>query len=461
VHSFIISIHELLPGILEQTTRVASELDANIQLVEVSCRQKETSIEANNKEEIREKYVAPNDWIIPADLDEFIHFPAPVPELISEMEAVKATHIMGHFSDRISADGHLTPTTETPSIWEQYPLQCNVSKSLVKCWTHKVVLARGDCVLASGHHDVISPKKRLETRSAKVHHFKWRAGLPEALARRIKIYKRQNFPCIAESTRILNYLEKHKRIVPSDFRARRGWKPGDIQKKSEAVVYTAISTGYDSLKPLPPTLVADKSVAFVGDGPRVQGWQLEPLHDAFDDPCRNAKIHKILPHRYFPDADYSLWIDGSVAIGYKGTMGSLIELLLGDDDLAVFKHRTRRCIFEEALACIRLRKDDPDLIFQQMSRYSREGYPRHAGLAECCVLLRRHTPEMNAFNEAWWEEICKGSKRDQLSFNYVARKMNFPFNWIPKTIARNEFFIRNSHEQTSLRSGSNKSIVPA
>jgi hypothetical protein len=52
-------------------------------------------------------------------------------------------------------------------------------------------------------------------------------------------------------------------------------------------------------------------------------------------------------------------------------------------------------------------------------------------LVETSVLLRRNTAAVRRFNEAWWEEVEKGSCRDQISFNYVAWKLNQTYGHIP------------------------------
>jgi len=44
-------------------------------------------------------------------------------------------------------------------------------------------------------------------------------------------------------------------------------------------------------------------------------------------------------------------------------------------------------------------------------------------------ILRRHTGKVEEFNRLWWEEICKGSRRDQLSFDYALWKMEMKANW--------------------------------
>jgi hypothetical protein len=54
---------------------------------------------------------------------------------------------------------------------------------------------------------------------------------------------------------------------------------------------------------------------------------------------------------------------------------------------------------------------------------------------------------MNALNEKWWAEICRGSSRDQISFPYVYRdKVNYldtvdPFD--------NKYFTRKGHVKSN------------
>ena len=46
--------------------------------------------------------------------------------------------------------------------------------------------------------------------------------------------------------------------------------------------------------------------------------------------------------------------------------------------------------------------------------------------------------------EDWWTEIKYGSKRDQLSFNYVAWKNDLKFNYIDGDSRKNEYFERDT-----------------
>ena len=68
---------------------------------------------------------------------------------------------------------------------------------------------------------------------------------------------------------------------------------------------------------------------------------------------------------------------------------------------------------------------------------------RFFGLVEAPVILRRHTAAIRALNEAWWAELVRGSRRDQLSFNYVAWKLGLSHAKFPLTLAtRNGLFMK-------------------
>jgi len=57
------------------------------------------------------------------------------------------------------------------------------------------------------------------------------------------------------------------------------------------------------------------------------------------------------------------------------------------------------------------------------------------------VIIRKHN-ESDCIKamEDWWSEIKYHSKRDQLSFNYVAWKNDFKFNYLDGDIRDNQYF---------------------
>jgi hypothetical protein len=207
------------------------------------------------------------------------------------------------------------------------------------------------------------------------------------------------------------------------------------------VVYTAISAGYDQLKSVPEAWRKQaRFVAFLEEPQPGFGWEFQPLPKIFDDHCRNAKIPKILPHFYFPKTRYSLWIDGALQITSALPLGQWVPAYLREHDLAMFSNDHYQCLYDEALMCSRSGLDYFEVINNQINRYREEGYPANNGLVDCGVLLRRHTAKMNRFNERWYREIVTGSRRDQLSFNYVAWKLGLKYQLMPGTYFKNPHF---------------------
>jgi len=219
-----------------------------------------------------------------------------------------------------------------------------------------------------------------------------------------------------------------------------------IAVMEKIIVYTAITNGYDTLKPVPASWRGQcEFVAFTEQTANAMGWSIRTPCADFSDPVRNARDHKIMAHKWLGDNIYSIWVDGSVFVKATCSPQALIDQCLAKNDLAVHKHHTRCCVYDEAIACLKAGKDRPDVIGTQMRRYRAEGYPVKNGLVETMVLIRRHTKRVAGFCEAWCHEINNGSRRDQLSFNYVARKMSFPYYVFPETISNSPNFVWSRH----------------
>ena len=153
------------------------------------------------------------------------------------------------------------------------------------------------------------------------------------------------------------------------------------------------------------------------DVPRTDITCLNKEIDLFKDPCRNARMYKILSHQFINNS-WSIWTDGNIFL--KKPAEYYLDML-GNSEIGIFKHCLRDCIYQEALECIRLNVDEPAVIIEQMRRYKSENYPENGGLAWTAILVRKHTDKIKKLNEQWWSELCRGSRRDQLSCPYVFR----------------------------------------
>ena len=188
-------------------------------------------------------------------------------------------------------------------------------------------------------------------------------------------------------------------------------------------------------------------------------WQVKLVKPLYDDGARNAKRYKLKPHIYLSEYEISVWVDIEVKI--TKDIDYLVESSLKDSNLAILKHElcgrtvsgdlnVRKCVYEEAKFIQWLGdnspkkqyKDNMDIIHAQVDRYRKDGYPENNGLARTTVVFRRHNEsDVIKNSDAWWGEMKYGSRRDQISFNYVSWKHNLKFNYIQEDIDDNPYFL--------------------
>ena len=162
----------------------------------------------------------------------------------------------------------------------------------------------------------------------------------------------------------------------------------------------------------------------------------------------NAKAPKILSHQFI-DADISIWVDGNIFLNIDPQ--KIVDEFLGDNDIAVWKHFDRNCIYDELRAVIGLGGDKPIGAEEQVARYRSLGFPVHYGLGECNVIVRRHNNIVMHFNNYWWSEVCAWSARDQLSFPFVLWNMpSIRCNFVEGNVRNHPYFKYIDHKQPYL-----------
>jgi len=232
----------------------------------------------------------------------------------------------------------------------------------------------------------------------------------------------------------------------------------------KTTVYTSIFGGYDTLYDNQYLTDGVDYTCFTDSNIKSDTWKVVKSTPLYTDSNRNAKKYKLLPHRYLKQYEYSLWIDGNFTV--IGNIDILVEKYLKDSNIAFFNHQNtsldpRNCIYQEASTILNAGKinmqrtpergilnykDNPKTIINQVQRYQNEGYPQNNGLIKGGIIIRRHNEnDVISAMEAWWEEVKYNSKRDQLSFNYIAWKQNLKFNYIEGDLRNNEFFTNSSH----------------
>lgn len=139
--------------------------------------------------------------------------------------------------------------------------------------------------------------------------------------------------------------------------------------------------------------------------------QFIDTYDKFKDPRRNSRIQKILAHKYI-DSEFSVYMDGNMKLLISPQ--ELIDRYMIGYDMALFKH-PRGCIYKEALAVAQLGMDEPETIIEQAKHYEDIGFPKDIGMLQGGFIIRRNNERTRRFNEAWWADYCRYSRRDQLS----------------------------------------------
>jgi hypothetical protein len=212
-----------------------------------------------------------------------------------------------------------------------------------------------------------------------------------------------------------------------------------MSDKSKFAVYTAIFNDYDEL--MEPRVV-EEQIDYIcytdNESLNSDTWEFRTL-SSIDNPSLANRRIKILPHKYIPDYQISVYIDGNILI--RGEITPLIKKYLSSADMAVYPHPKRKRVQEEAEACVRANKANQGAINAQMEAYKSEGFPDSQQLSENRILFRRHNVEdIITTMEDWWVEVSTRVPRDQLSLMFVLWKNNISVVYIPTTVQESNYF---------------------
>jgi hypothetical protein len=179
-------------------------------------------------------------------------------------------------------------------------------------------------------------------------------------------------------------------------------------------VYSAVYGEFDAIRrqPVPVRMFTER---------------MHPLPE-IADPRLAAKWWKVRPDLACPDADVTIWLDGSMDVRVPDLAERCLDAL-GDADAIFVRHPERDDIYEEARASIGFAKYAGQPLESQVEAYRGVGHPEHWGLAHAGMLVRRNNERMRAFDEAWWTEITRWSLQDQLSLPPLLRAMPLDYRW--------------------------------
>ncbi len=199
------------------------------------------------------------------------------------------------------------------------------------------------------------------------------------------------------------------------------------------IIYTAISDDYDNLKDPAILTPGWKYICYTNNkSVKSNIWQVIYLDSLTTKEQRKIKI--IPPFEY----DLCIWCDGSMLINCN--LDQFIEKY-HTGYFTLMNHPHRDCIYKEAEACIKLKKDDKEIICEQIEAYKNRGYPANNGMVATGILIRKNCGVVKVFNQYWWSQVERYSKRDQLSFNIAVYYCKIIYNLISFDILKKEFIL--------------------
>ncbi|XP_010540448.1 PREDICTED: uncharacterized protein LOC104814215 [Tarenaya hassleriana] len=174
------------------------------------------------------------------------------------------------------------------------------------------------------------------------------------------------------------------------------------------------------------------------DTKKIGKWRIVVVQNLpYSDGRRNGKIPKLLVHRLFPNARFSIWIDGKLELVVDPYQ--ILERFLWRKNatFAISRHYKRFDVLVEAEANKAAGKYDNASIDFQVNFYKNEGLtpyseaklPITSDVPEGCVIIREHVPISNLFTCLWFNEVDRFTSRDQISFSTIRDKVTSKTKW--------------------------------
>lgn len=206
------------------------------------------------------------------------------------------------------------------------------------------------------------------------------------------------------------------------------------------IVYSSIYGGYDPLRPHPDHSGVEAWLCFTDDpGLTCPGWETVVEPARYEHPRLSAKWRKTHP----PDADRSIWIDGSVGL-VAASYVDVLDRLLDGADMAFFPHPWRDNIRDEVGASAGMRKYAGLDMDGQVALYEkRKGAQR--GLWASTTFARNHTPAVLQMGAAWMAHCELLTYQDQLSLPVLLDDYGITVAPIPYNLVANPWFGWHGH----------------
>ncbi|MTF38975.1 glycosyltransferase domain-containing protein [Cyanobacterium aponinum] len=211
-------------------------------------------------------------------------------------------------------------------------------------------------------------------------------------------------------------------------------------KNRQFVVYTVLTGHKEELQnPFPENSSGYERICFT-DNPNLKSddWEIILMDNHYLGSARESRRPKLLPHRFLPNFEWSLYIDNNVRFKVD-PLEIYQKYSQSNSPFICFKHPWRNCTYEEGEIIIMAEYDDEIRVREQLDFYQTQGFPHNQGLIAGTMLLRNHhNSKVIELQEEWFNHVLRYSKRDQLSYPFVAWQKNFNCSYFDRSLTEND-----------------------
>jgi hypothetical protein len=144
-------------------------------------------------------------------------------------------------------------------------------------------------------------------------------------------------------------------------------------------------------------------------------------------------------HPALEGAEVTLWHDAAFQLQCNPL--TLAEGALLTSDVVAFRHPHRNRIEAEAEAVASLGYMPRDIVRRQVAAYRAAGFTHQHAITSTGFCLRRKTPQVEAWQQAWWHEVMLWGWRDQLSVDYALWKTELAVLYIAGHYRHNPYAV--------------------
>lgn len=237
-------------------------------------------------------------------------------------------------------------------------------------------------------------------------------------------------------------------LSPNDTEVKNPFSIVNNHRKRIAVV-TGIFGDFDRLLPIDPCWKDNADFYLFSDRKFANPGNWTQLHCNYDhhDPRRRARFIKTHLPTYFSSYDWVFWVDGNIMLCVDPKY--MVQILEQSDSYFFsFKHPHRANVIHEAVACLKLGKDDFDVLSKHISQnISRPGMRAPLLFETGVSIMKPHDADVRKMCVLWWEAIMLGSKRDQLSLPLaVIETPNLKYSFLPDSLEKSVWFAKSGHK---------------